>query len=342
MGVPFDPRQRRIMGETRPITDATFTTGPSRFDMSRSGLLAFNAQSQVSRELAMVDRAGRARIVADRNAYLFPRFSPSGTRVVVGILGSLANTREGDLWSIDVATGVRLRVTTDGMSTRPAWTPDGRSLIYSRRAEAGRQSLARVNADGTTPSATLLQRPASIFEAGLTADGRTLVWREDNLATGRDIFAMPVDSPAAAWPVLQTRFNERGISVGPEGDWLAYASNESGRDEVYIRRLAPESPRWPVSRNGGVEPRWTRSGELFFRKADSVLVSRITIGTEPRIAEPSLLFTGQYQLLGLESTWDAAPDGKSFIMVSAPEGQSTVMLYANWLDRWKAANAQAR
>ena len=86
-------------------------------------------------------------------------------------------------------------------------------------------------------------------------------------STLRDIFAASVDSPSVARAILQTRFDERGIAVGPERDWLASVSSESGRDEVYIHRLAPGSPRWPVSRNGGVEPRWTRSGKVFFSQS---------------------------------------------------------------------------
>ena len=106
------------------------------------------------------------------------------------------------------------------------------------------------------PSTALVERSGGIFEAVLTADGRTLVWRQDTPGTGtlRDIFAASVDSPSVARVILQIRFDERGIAVGPERDWLAYVSNESGRDEVYIRRLSPGSPRWPVSRNGGSSP----------------------------------------------------------------------------------------
>jgi len=291
----------------------------------------------------LVDRSGSARAVADRRAWHFPRFAPSGSRAAVGIGSGNANTREGDLWSVDIATGVKLRVTSDGSSSRPAWTPDGESLLFSRRA-AGRQVLARVAGDGTAPPTTLLDQPGGVFEAGLTADGGTLVWRQDTpgTGTGRDILAMPVDTPSAARPVLQTRFDERGIAVGPVGDWLAYVSNESGRNEVYLRRLAPGSRRWPISRNGGTEPRWTRSGEVFFRKADSVFVARVALGASPtdapRIAEPTLLFTGRYQMLGFEPTWDAAPDGRTFLMVStAGDAGPAVMLYANWIERWKRA-----
>ena len=345
-GVPFNPKALRTTGEAMPIGEAPINSGTSRFDLSATGLLAFSTQDASLGDLMLLDRSGRGRVLGTRRAYLAPRFAPSGSRIVVGQLSTTLNSREGDLWSIDTASGVTLRVTTDGLSSRPSWAPDGQSLVFSQRNAKGLQVAARVAADGTTPPTRLLERTGGIFELALTADGRTLVWRQDTpgTGTGRDIFAMPVDTPSAVRPVLATRFNERGIAVGPVGDWLAYVSNESGRDEVYIRRLAPDSPRWPVSRNGGVEPRWTRSGEIFFRNRDSVFVSRVALGAapadSPRIAEPTPLFAGVYQALGMECTWDASPDGRSFLMVrSASESQPVVMLYTNWIERWKRAAA---
>ena len=343
-GVPFDPRRLQTTGEPMPLGDTPISVGNSLYDLSATGVLVFSTAASALGDLMLLDRSGRGRALADRRVYQFPRFAPSGPRVAVGERSGV-NSREGDLWSVDVATGVQLRLTTDGASTRPAWTPDGQSLLFSQRLPRGRQIAARVSADGTTPPTTFVERSAPILEVALTADGRTLVWRQDTpgTGTGRDIFAMPVDSPSVARAILQTRFDERGIAVGPEGDWLAYVSNESGRDEVYIRRLAPGSPRWPVSRNGGVEPRWTRSGEVFFRNRDSVFVARVVLGAAagdtPQIALPTPLFAGPYQLLGMEVTWDAAPDGKSFVMVRMTETQPTVMLYTNWIERWKRAAA---
>ncbi|MBY0491809.1 MAG: protein kinase [Gemmatimonadaceae bacterium] len=345
-GVPFDPRSLKTTGDPRIIGETPITMRGSRYDLADNGLLAISTQDATLGELVLVNRSGTARLLSGKSAYFGPRFSPTDARVVVGELSSLTTTREGDLYSIDTATGVKLRVTTDGQNSRPAWTPDGRSLLLAKRKPSNILFAARMPADGTAPATTLVDRPGGIYELALTADGRTLVWREDanSQSTGRDIFAMPVDSPAAMRPIAQTRFNERSIATSPTGDWLAYVSNESGRDEVYIRHLAAGAPKFAVSRRGGEEPRWTRSGEIFFRSGDSVLVSRVTLGARPtdapRITEPTFLFAARYQLLGLESTWDAAPDGRSFVMVRLTDAQrSPVLLYANWLEAWKRAAA---
>ena len=342
--VPFDPKTLRATGEARPLTDPAVSTGSSRFEMSYSGIVAFSQQDVPVGDLMLLNRAGRGRVLGERRSFLIPRFAPTGSRIVVGQSATISNTREGDLWTVDTATGVPLRVTTDGVSSRPSWAPDGQSLLFAQRNSQGAQIAARVSVNGTTPPTPLFERKGGVFELELTADGRTLVWRQDSPGTGRDIFAAPLDTPTSARPIVATRFNERGIATGPVGDWLAYVSNESGRDEVYVRRLSPDSPRWPVSRNGGTEPRWTRSGEVFFRNHDSVFVARVSLGTSasdaPRIDPPTALFGGVYQSLGMEVTWDASPDGKSFLMVRpASSSQPVVMLYTNWIDRWKRAAA---
>ena len=330
--VGFDARKRRTVGEPVPIGGAERTMSAQRFELARTGLLALVSQPDAPAELVLADRSGRARSVGERRWYMFPRFDATGSRAIVGIKTSTVNTREGDLWSLDLATGVMLRLTNDGLSTRPVVEPDGRSLLFSQRDRNGIQRLARVAADGTGVPTTLVTRTGSVYEALVTADGRTLVWREDAVGTGRDIMAAPLDSPQVARPVLQTRFSERGIAAGAVEDWIAYVSDESGRDEVYIRHATAEGGRWPVSRNGGVEPRWSRSGEMFFRKGDSVFVSRVTPGAEPRIGEPALLFTGVYQLLRYEPTWDVSADGQRFLFVREMEkGRARVMLYSNWM-----------
>lgn len=208
-------------------------------------MLLFIQTSPTLGELTLVNRAGRGRPLAERTRYQFPRFSPAGTRIAVSDLMPTGGSRDGDLWSIDVATGVKLRITTDGVSTRSTWSPDGESLVFSTRLPNLQMRPARVRADGTAPPATLAETPANVYEQAFTADGRMRVWRQDTpgAGTGRDILASPVDTPSVARAVLATRFNERGIATGPVGDWLAYVSNESGRDEVYIRHLAPGSPR---------------------------------------------------------------------------------------------------
>lgn len=194
-----------------------------------------------------------------------------------------------------------------------------------------------MSADGSDTPRPLLARPNNIFESRITPDRPTIVFREDAGPTDRNILMAPLDSPTAVRPVAATRFDEKGVALSPDGKWLAHVSNETGADEVYIRKLQEVSSRWPVSQGGGTEPRWIRTGELFYRKGDSVMVTRVELGAEPRVSAPRLLFTGTYTFTGYEPLWDVSPDGQRFAFVRATAAADAPMgLLMNWADHWRA------
>ena len=183
-----------------------------------------------------------------------------------------------------------------------------------------------------------------MFESAITPDRRTIVWREDAKRTTRDILMAPLDSPSVARPIRASAFDERGIALSPDGRWLAYTSNETGANEVYICRLEPNGVRWRVSRGGGSEPRWARTGELFYRKADSVFVTPIvTTASEPGIGPAKLLFTGKDSVAApFEPLWDVSPDGQRFVFArDAPGSTLTLVVLVNWIDGWRAAHTAA-
>jgi serine/threonine-protein kinase len=138
-------------------------------------------------------------------------------------------------------------------------------------------------------------------------------------------------------PIRNSAFDERGFALSPDGRWLAYTSNEAGTSDVYICRLEANGAHWRVS-HGGSEPRWARTGELFYRNGDSVLVSRVTLGTEPRIAAASLVFvfSGQYDAAPFEPLWDVSPDARQFVMVRDRSfGGARLVLMLDWLEAWR-------
>jgi Tol biopolymer transport system component len=145
-----------------------------------------------------------------------------------------------------------------------------------------------------------------------------------------------LDSPTVVKPLLTTPFDEKGFALSPDGKWLAYVSNETGFDEVYVRRLQENSPRWPVSRGGGREARWARN-EIFYRTGDSVMVSTVSLTSEPVISTPKFLFTGSYTSTAFEPLWDVSPDGTRFAFVTNPNTAGTqIGLILNWTMNWKA------
>jgi serine/threonine-protein kinase len=324
--VSFDFGALKAAGDSRVLAQgiSTNANGNSRVAVApRNGTVVFfGGSGRDEHELALLDRAGRARaVVSELRAYRAPRFSPDGRRIAVGISGH-AGAFSGDIWIATLATGGLLRVTTDTISYHPEWEADGRHLLMIKRQLPNPGAAYRVVADGTSPATLLIARSRSIYEAVPIADGRAVVFREDADQSNRDIYLVARDSGAAPVPLVATRFDERGIALAPDGKWFAYTSNESGASEVYIRRLTPESPRWPVSRGGGNEPRWSKSGELFFRRADSVYVSRVVLAAEPTITPPVALFSARFDATTYEPLWDVSPDGSHFVVTRAKPGNA--------------------
>jgi Tol biopolymer transport system component len=286
--------------------------------------------SAVARKLVVLDRKGTAlhTLPAER-MYRFPRFSPNGRELAfhVEIRGGVS----GDIWTYSLENGGQLRLTTDSLSAQPEWDPDGKTLVFLKDG-----GLWRVSADGSAQTAPVLKRPRSIFESHITPDRRTIVFREDVFGGNRDILMASLDSPTVVRPLLTTPFDEKGFAISPDGRWLAYTSNESGIDEVYVRLLQENSPRWLVSRGGGREARWARD-EIFYRIGDSVMVASVRLGTVPTIGTPRLLFTGDYTSTRFEPLYDVSSDGTRFAFVTDPNVVGTpIGVTLNWTANWKA------
>jgi serine/threonine-protein kinase len=337
---PFDARRARVTGAAEPLAENVSVTAATfaRFSASRSGAIAyFSGGGADRRELVLVSRDGRLQPLAAQPAgYRFPRFSPDGRRLAVG-MDAAGRALVGDIWTFDLGSRRLTRLTSDTAGAFPEWTPDGRAVIYAHLAGSF-VDLYRVAADGSTDAAPFFsRRPLRVFESRLTPDGRRLVFREDVGGGNRDILVAPIDSPAAARPLAATGFNERGIAVTPDGRWLAFVSNLSGANEVYLRRLEDGSPRWKVSTSGGTEPRWGPGGrELFFRSGDSVYSVPVGLGAEPRLGEPRALFGGDFMSSNNEPLYDVSPDGRQFVMVRTPGGAqpgSTLHLILHHFDQ---------
>ena len=335
--IDFDLARLRTLGAPRAIAQSVSPEGAAGIRAAvspQSGTVAYlkGDGSSVEREIAVLDRAGRAKVVSTSNRpYRFPRFSPDGLKIAVGV-GSQTGANVGDIWLLNVANGVLQRLTSDTMNLHPNWEADGRGLLFIKRRFRAPQAVFRVPADGSAPPAFVTEHGNQIWEAVPTPDGKQVVFREDVPGANRDIYVVSRDSGAKAVPLAATRFDEKGIALSPDGKWLAYASDETGTNEVYIRKLDASARQWPVSRNGGTEPRWTKSGEIFFRRGDSVFVSRVTLGAEPAASPPAGLFAARFDATGFEPMWDASPDGKQFVVTrSIRQGEQKLMVLVNAL-----------
>ena len=332
--IRFDARRMRTLGEAMLVTDnVDAAVDATYFSAARNGTVAYATGSPPTMELVTVDRKGRVETLAVPKAMIAqPRFSPDGRMIAYGSGGG-GGFRQ-DIWTYHLTTHRTTRLTTDTASARPEWSADGRSLLFVRSPQ---RRFYEIPADGSADATPFFARQNGALVEVRPVPGNRIVFREDVSGRGlRDILIAPVDSPAAARPLAATISNERGLTVTGDGTWLAFVSDRSGIDEVYVRRLVEGSPVWKVSSGQGVEPRWGPGGrELFYRSGDSLYVVTITLGDEPRPGEAKALIADPYNRLSHEANYDVSPDGKRFVFVRMIEGAAGLRLHLllNWFDQ---------
>ena len=234
----------------------------------------------------------------------------------------------------------------DSPHFRPAWAADGRSLIYITDAGTGAGLPTLSKADGTGPPQTLLPSKFSFGQVLQSRDGRWIVLRRSlSEAGGGDIYGMKTGDTTLV-PLLTTPAQETSPALSPDGRWLAYASDESGTSEVYVRPFPDvASGRWQVSLNGGTAPRWARSGrELFYVNGGQEMVAApVRAGAGFEVDQPKVLFPAiSYILSPSYPIYDVAADNRGFLMVrsAAATEETEVILTQNWFQELKARVGQ--
>jgi len=341
LAAPFDLARLQVKGTPFPILEGIVTdtiSGLAQFSFSASGSLVYvtGGPGGPERSLVWVDRKGAARpVTATRRDYIWPRLSPDGRRLALGITEA-GNT---DIWIYDLARGTLPRLTFEpGMDNYPVWTPDGKRVAYAS-AKGGPPNIFWKPADGSGPeerltTSTNLQAPTS-----WSPDGKALAFAEPDPKTGFDIWVLPMEGERRPRPFLQTPFTESSPRFSPDGRWLAYVSNESGRYQVYVQPYPGPGGKWQISTEGGVEPLWARNGrELFYRHGDQMMA--VGVSTQPTFTagSPRLLFEGPYEPTPLTlANFDVSPDGQQFLMMKSEQESAPTQLHVvlNWFEELK-------
>ena len=295
--------------------------------LSASGSLMYQQGGSVG-ALVRVDMAGVERPLLDSvRSYVHPRFSPDGRRLAVEISGSAV----ADVWVADLAAKSLERMTNGAVNDRPEWSPDGRRVLFTstRAVKAG---LWWQPIDGSAPAEQLLASDtAPVREGVLTPDGRSLVYRVDSRATKRDVWMKSLDAARQPVPLLISASDEKQPRVSPDGRWLLYISDESGREEVYVRSLLPGGGRALVSVNGGGEPLWAPDGRhAYYRVSDQVWEATLAFASAPQVTARRQLFRGPYATDAFHANYDVSPDGHSFVMVKPVGENRRVLIVVNW------------
>jgi Tol biopolymer transport system component len=341
--VPFDLKRLEVTGPAVPVVDSVAmnaTDGAAAFDVSENGTLAYLPVSSYITEthLVLVDRQGKeALALPSSDRYNHPRLSPDGGRIAVDIRS--ANSM-GDLWVFPVGGSGGTRITAGGGRDFGAeWTPDGRELIYIK--ENPLFDLYRRVADASRPAEPLLTGGHDHYPGPVSQDGRVLPFVL-SVSGGVELWTVPLQGKPEPKRYLANGFNLAHPAISPDGRWMAYDSDESGRVEVYAQSFPnPDLKRWRVSPTQGSEPLWTRGGrELVYRKGDSVIA--VSVDLQRGQTGPSrVLFAGPYPDnpgWTRPHSYDVSRDGGRFLMAKLPpmKSQPRIAVVLNWFDELRA------
>jgi eukaryotic-like serine/threonine-protein kinase len=367
--VPFKLNTLEVTGLPVKVIDGvqmSTNTGAADFDVSAAGDLAYvpGVAEGGERTLVWVDRKGNGEAVPlPPRSYLFPRISPDGTSIVVEVEGATHN-----LYSYDLARTVLTQLTTDGLSHAPLWTPDGQNICY-RSWKAGTMTMWSMPADQSRQGERLTTVGARQSAVSVSPDGRYLAYNqmaeptpgsgmagggmaeegnggESSMGTGTDIWILPLQgadrTPRA---FKQSTFDEASAKFSPDGKWVAYCTNRTGRSEVYVEPWPGPGMRIQLSSDGGTDPLFSRDGrEIFYRNGDRMMIVPVTMGGQFSAGPPAVLWTGHYSL-GLSSScgppgvssanYDVSADGQRFLMIKDQDedaGSTSLIVVLHWAD----------
>jgi Tol biopolymer transport system component len=352
MAVPFDLDRLTVTGgpvaliaDVMQAINSFFPidTGNGQFSVSSSGALVYlpgGLPPDEEQSLLWVDRSGAERpLSVPVGPYRAPRLSPDGQR-----LAFWTNSLDLHVEVYDLLRGGRIRLTTDGRYGGPSWTPDGTRVAFTAADPPYRLLWRAADGSGAIEQLTITENLGA--PQSWTPDGSTMAFTDFHPETGEDIWVLQLHGDRRPRPFLHTPFHEAQPQFSPDGHWLAYVSNESGRTEVYVQLYPGPGARHLISTEGGFQPAWSRDGrELFFTTLPSpegnikVMAVSVTAGGKFTVGTPRALFKGRYASNPTVRQYDVAPDGRFLMMRETkrpPMKPTQMILVQNWLEELKA------
>ncbi len=255
---------------------------------------------------------------------------------------SVGKAEEQSLLLGDFARRTLTRSPVEGLFWKLAWTPDGRRIAFGAMSEEERLGyrLLWQSAEGDAPAENLgtATRLQTEGPASFSPDGSVLLVQAYNLTRPdavQQVLVLPLAGERKPRPLIRTKFSVYDARFSPDGSWVAYASDEPGRYEIFVQPYPGPGPRWQISAEGGEQPRWSHSGrELYYRNGDKIMAADVETKPTFRARPPRMLFEGKYFSSG-EDSYEVSPDGTRFLMIRPdPEesGPALVKVVTNWFD----------
>jgi Tol biopolymer transport system component len=337
MGQVFDTSALKLVGEPFLIAEQvkTYNIVP-HLSVAENGTLVFQSGGAQAPQLVWFDRSGKQLgTVGEPADYSNPSLAPDGKRLAVGVRDP--KTEKRDIWLFDLARGARSRFTFDPADDlNPVWSKDG-GRIYFTSDRKGQRDIFQKKVNAAEEEELISTSSEIKNVCDLAPDGRLLIYntnprRESNDTTRNDLWLLPLEGERNPKPFLKTQFMEDQAVISPDGRWVAYRSDESGRDEIYVATFPQLGGKWQVSVDGGAEPQWRRDGkELFFTGADrKLMAAEVKTGAGAFEAEaPKLLF--ETPLTDpVRNRYVVTGDGQQFLIITRLSAPAPINVVLNW------------
>ena len=333
--VDFNEDKLAVTGDPAQVLDRVQTesrNGTLQFAISQSGTLVYVPGEAAARQIVWVDRNGAETPVdsAWMGAFGDVELSPDGSRLAITILAD----EGGAIWVKRLPNGSLTRLSFAGPADRPVWTPDGRSVAYMATVGGKRTAWMR-RADGSNDEQSVNRKAPQLDEISYSSDGRYTVLRSQGTsANTRKLLIAPAGGDSVPRSLVKTEYDNFGAQISPDGKWIAYTSNESKQNEVYVRPFpSVDSARWTISVNGGTEPVWSRNGrQLFFRTpGGDMMAVQVAAGNVFVPSTPVKLFNNPHLLADTYHQSYDVDSGDRFIMIRSSQKNSQALgVVINW------------
>jgi Tol biopolymer transport system component len=335
---PFNAKALRFTGPAVPAAQnvGSYTgSAYAYFSVSAAGVLAYQAvPTAVTNQMAWYSRTGqKLGTLGQANLYTNPVLSPDGSRLAVGVGPHGAR----DIWIYDLKRGTASRLTFNPADdTGPSWSADGSRIFFSSD-RAGRIDIYQQAANGLGSTEPVYQsKDQNKYVDDVSADGRYILYDNGGGTNGTELWALPLFGDRKPVVFVQGSFGARSARFSPNGRFVAYDSNETGKREIYVQTFPQQTGKWQISPSGGAEPFWRRDGkELFYLTADNQLMA-VPVNTDAASFQPGIpkpLFQSQLvSIANWRNTYAPSPDGQRFLMLT-PEDQAKpepITVVVNW------------
>jgi serine/threonine-protein kinase len=343
MAVALDARKQRITGQPIPVHDPVLVRGANNGNsdvfISHGGALVTTRGGARGKLLWLTADGVPETLLPQPRTYQQPRLSPDERRISLVV----RDGARSDLWIYDRSLATFSRLTSSGTVTAAEWSADGSHLLFTAGGDSVRGAVWSQAVSGGSPAVLLFENADLTPMATLSPDGKSLLVNALREASW-DIFRVPIDSAGVRRDYVATAAQERTPQFSPDGKWVAFNSDESGRDEVYVRSFPDPSARIQISVSGGTEPLWSRDGKrLYYRSGSALIAARVAFSpTFTPLGRDTLL--RNIALLGSDFTapsYDVTRDGRRVLATIADADDFQLVISPNWITEFRRRVAES-